>query len=54
MGPGWLLPMATLPIALLRVRAVQRKDGAELNAELGATAGLLTAFALCLAGGILL
>ena len=54
MGPGWLLPMATLPIALLRVRAVQRKDGAELNAELGATAGLMTVFALCLAGGILL
>lgn len=51
-GLGWLLPMATLPLALLRVRAVQRKNGAELNSELGATAGLLTAFAVCLAVGV--
>ena len=53
-GLGWLLPMVTLPFALLRVRAIQRKSGAELNEELGATAGLLSVFALCLAGGVLL
>ncbi len=53
-GIGWLLPMVTLPMALLRVRAIQRKDGAELNDELGATAGLLTAYAICLAAGVLL
>lgn len=52
MGPGWLLPMATLPFALVRVRAIQRKVGAELNDELGATAGLLTMFAVCLAAGV--
>ena len=46
--------MVTLPMALLRVRAIQRKDGAELNDELGATAGLLTAYAICLAAGVLL
>ncbi len=51
-GLGWLLPMVTLPFALRRVRAVQRKSGAELNDELGATAGLLAAFALCLATGV--
>jgi len=53
-GLGWLLPMATLPFALLRVRAIQRKRGAELNEELGATAALMGVFALCLAGGVLL
>jgi 1,4-dihydroxy-2-naphthoate polyprenyltransferase len=51
-GLGWLLPMVTLPFALLRVRAIQRKTGAALNQELGATAGLLTAFAVCLAAGV--
>ena len=51
---GWLLPMVSLPVALVRVRAVQRKDGAELNGELGATAGLLTLYACCLATGVLL
>ena len=51
---GWLLVALTLPLAVVRVRRVRRLDGAALNPELGATAGLLTVFGLLLAAGALL
>lgn len=52
--PGWLLPLVTLPIAVQRLRRVQRRDGAALNPELGATARLGLAFSALLAVGVLL
>jgi len=52
--PGWLLPLLTLPVAVRRLLRVQRRDGAALNPELGATARLGLAFSALLAVGVLL
>jgi len=51
---GWLLPLATLPLALHRVRKVGATDGAALNTELAATAQLGLLFNLLLATGVML
>jgi len=51
---GWLVPLATLPMALLRVRSVREKTGSALNDELSATAKLLAAYGACLSLGVLL
>lgn len=52
-GPGWLLPLLAAPLAVRRVQAVWRRDGQDLNPELGATARLQLAFGLLLAAGVL-
>ena len=49
----WLVVGLTLPLAFVRVRRVLRLDGAALNPELGATAGLLTAYGLLLCAAAL-
>jgi 1,4-dihydroxy-2-naphthoate octaprenyltransferase len=51
---GWLLPLATLPLAARQLWRVNKSDGALLNAELGATARLGLAFSALLAVGVLL
>jgi 1,4-dihydroxy-2-naphthoate octaprenyltransferase len=51
---GWLLPLLTLPLAARRLLRVQRRDGAALNPELGATARLGLVFSALLAVGVLL
>ncbi|MEZ4473957.1 MAG: 1,4-dihydroxy-2-naphthoate polyprenyltransferase [bacterium] len=52
-APGWLLPLASLPLAVRAVRAVARTDGAALNPLLGATARLELLFGALLALGAL-
>ena len=53
---GWfaLLPWASAPMALARMRRVARDDGAALNASLGGTARLLLVFGLLFATGLAL
>ncbi len=51
-GPWALLPLATAPLAVARVRRVIRGEGAALAPELAATAKLLMAHAALLALGI--
>jgi len=51
---GWLLPLASLPFALLLLRRVLTQDGAALNAQLAATARLGMLFNTLLAVGVLL
>ncbi|MBM4376847.1 MAG: 1,4-dihydroxy-2-naphthoate polyprenyltransferase [Deltaproteobacteria bacterium] len=50
--PLRLLPLVTLPLALVRIRSIWTLDGAELNAELGRTAQLGLAYNLLLAVGV--
>lgn len=52
--PGWLLPLGSLPMAGRRIVALWRTDGADLNAELEATARLEALFGALLAVGVLL
>lgn len=52
-GPGWLLTLASLPLALREVRAIRAVDGAALNPHLGATARLELVFGLLLAAGVI-
>ncbi len=52
-GPGWLLALASLPLALREVRALRTVDGAALNPHLGATARLELVFGLLLATGVI-
>jgi 1,4-dihydroxy-2-naphthoate octaprenyltransferase len=53
-SPWPLLPLATAPLALVRVRAIAATDGAALNPQLGATARLLLVHSAALAAGIAL
>lgn len=53
-GPGWLLPLLSLPLALRRVRQIYRLDGAALNPLLGQTAQLELVAGALLALGCLL
>jgi 1,4-dihydroxy-2-naphthoate octaprenyltransferase len=53
-GEGWLLALASLPIAWRETRAVWRKDGAALNAHLGGAARLELVFGVLLSLGALL
>ncbi len=53
-GVGWLLALASLPIAWRETRAVFAKDGAELNPHLGGAARLELVFGLLLSLGALL
>jgi 1,4-dihydroxy-2-naphthoate polyprenyltransferase len=51
---GWLLPLVSLPLALIQLRALRTVDGAALNPHLGATARLQLIYGLLAAGGALL
>jgi 1,4-dihydroxy-2-naphthoate polyprenyltransferase len=51
-GPWLLLPLAAAPLALHRLRQIARRDGAELNPSLKATAQLLLVHGLLFAAGI--
>ena len=51
---GWLAPFLSAPLAVGAVRRVGRRDGADLNPELGATARLGLVFSLLLAAGVAL
>lgn len=53
-GPGWLLPLASLPLAIKEVRDVRRKDGAALNPHLGSTARVGVVFGALLSLGVAL
>lgn len=53
-GAGWLLPLASLPLAWRATRAIRRLDGAALNPWLGRTARLEAVFGVLLAIGVLL
>lgn len=53
-GPGWLLPLVSLPLAVREVREVRRKDGAALNPHLGSTARVGVAFGALLSLGVAL
>ncbi len=53
-SPWPLLPLATIPLAVSVVRALRDREGALLNATLGATARLLLAFGALYALGIAL
>jgi 1,4-dihydroxy-2-naphthoate octaprenyltransferase len=53
-GWGWLLPLASLPLAVKAVRALWTTDGAALNPWLGATARLELVYGLLLSVGVLL
>jgi len=46
---GWWVPFASLPFALVQVRALRTADGVALNPHLGRTAGLGLLFSLLLA-----
>ncbi len=50
-GWGWLLVFASMPVAFIRIRALNRLDGAALNPELGNTAKLGLLFSALLALG---
>lgn len=52
-GPGWLLALASVPLALREVRALRTVDGAALNPHLGATARLELIFGLLLSAGVI-
>lgn len=52
-GPGWLLALASLPLAAREIRALTTVDGAALNPHLGATARLELVFGLLLSAGVL-
>ncbi|SEV93724.1 1,4-dihydroxy-2-naphthoate polyprenyltransferase [Natrinema salifodinae] len=52
-GPGVLLPLVTLPYAVVIARTVcTRTDGEALNPALEGTGKLLAAYAICFAGGL--
>ncbi|MBP9207871.1 MAG: 1,4-dihydroxy-2-naphthoate polyprenyltransferase [Kofleriaceae bacterium] len=53
-APTVALPVVTAPLALARLHALTRTDGAALNPLLGATAQLLLLFALTFAAGLVL
>jgi len=53
-GAGWLLSLASCPIAWRETRAVFAKDGADLNPHLGGAARLELIFGLLLSLGVLL
>lgn len=53
-GAGWLLSLASLPIAWRETRAVLHKDGAALNPHLGGAARLELVFGVLLSLGALL
>ncbi|MEM6731458.1 MAG: 1,4-dihydroxy-2-naphthoate polyprenyltransferase [Myxococcota bacterium] len=53
-GLGWLLVLACAPLAVMRIRALNRLDGGALNPELGHTAKLGLLFSMLLAVGALL
>ncbi len=53
-GPWPLLAWLSLPVALVVLRGVWRRDGARLNKSLAATAQLLLVFGVLLAVGIVL
>lgn len=48
---GWLLPLVSLPLAIIETRRVMAADGAALNPRLGGTARLGLVYALLLALG---
>lgn len=49
---GWLAPIVTLPLAIGGLRRVMKRDGHDLNPELGATGRLGLLFCLALAIGV--
>jgi 1,4-dihydroxy-2-naphthoate octaprenyltransferase len=51
-GPGVLLALGALPLALVEARALGRRTGAELNRSLAGTARLHLVFGLLLAIGL--
>jgi 1,4-dihydroxy-2-naphthoate polyprenyltransferase len=51
---AWLLPCASLPLAIAHIRGVLRTDGPALNAYLGKTAQLMLVFGLLLSAGVAL
>jgi len=51
---GWLLPLATLPLAVRRMMAINALDGAELNQELRSTAQFGLLFSVLLTLGVLI
>ncbi|WP_254523580.1 1,4-dihydroxy-2-naphthoate polyprenyltransferase [Natrinema caseinilyticum] len=54
-GPGAVLPMVTLPYAVMITRTVwTRTDGEALNPALEQTGKLLAMYAICFAGGMVL
>lgn len=53
-GLGWLLPLASLPLAVVEVRALWTTDGAALNPLLGRTARLGLVHSLLFTVGVLL
>lgn len=52
-GVGVLLPLISLPLAIVQVRQVADRVGRDLNANLAGTARLLLAFSVLLAVGLL-
>jgi 1,4-dihydroxy-2-naphthoate octaprenyltransferase len=52
--PGWMLVVISLPFAIIEIRAVWRKDGADLNPHLGGAARLELIFGLLLCIGCFL
>lgn len=53
-GLGWLLPLASLPLGLLLISVVWRRQGAALNPHLGTTGRLGLLFGVLLSVGVLL
>jgi 1,4-dihydroxy-2-naphthoate octaprenyltransferase len=53
-GPGWLVPLMSLPLAIKETRGVLTKEGVDLNPHLGGTARLGMVHGLLLSLGVLL
>lgn len=53
-GPGWLLPLLSVPLAIGEIRAIHQKDGADLNPHLGGAARLGLLYSGLLAVGVVL
>ncbi len=53
-GLGWLLPLISLPLAAMEIRAIWTKDGRDLNPHLGGAARLEMAFGILLSVGVML